>query len=71
MLGRGESKAVFQFESEGMQKILSEAKPGSIEDLIALNALYRPGPMQFIDQFIENKSAPAKFATRTRICARP
>ena len=60
MLGRGESKAVFQFESEGMQKILIKAKPGSIEDLIALNALYRPGPMQFINQFIENKNHPKK-----------
>ena len=60
MLGRGESRAVFQFESEGMQKILAEAKPNSIEDLIALNALYRPGPMQFIDKFIENKKNPGK-----------
>lgn len=56
MLGRGESLAVFQFESSGMQDILKRAKPGRIEDLIALNALYRPGPMQFIDQFIDAKS---------------
>ena len=60
MLGRGESRAVFQFESEGMQKILIEAKPDCIEDLIALNALYRPGPMQFIEQFIEGKKNPGK-----------
>ncbi|WGK69626.1 DNA polymerase III subunit alpha [Candidatus Haliotispira prima] len=60
MLGRGESRAVFQFESDGMQKILVEAKPGSIEDLIALNALYRPGPMQFIDRFIESKKNPGR-----------
>lgn len=60
MLGAGGSKAVFQFESEGMQKILIEAKPSSIEDLIALNALYRPGPMQFIQQFIKSKQDPKK-----------
>ena len=60
MLGRGESRAVFQFESDGMQKILADAKPNSLEDLIALNALYRPGPMQFIDQFIESKKNPNK-----------
>lgn len=62
MLGKGESKAVFQFESEGMQKILAQAKPSSIEDLIALNALYRPGPMQYIDQFIKSKQDPGKIA---------
>ncbi len=60
MLGRGESRAVFQFESEGMQKVLLDARPGSIEDLIALNALYRPGPMQFIEKFIANKKNPGK-----------
>jgi DNA polymerase-3 subunit alpha len=55
LLGRGLSAAVFQFESEGMQKILKEAKPGNVEDLIALNALYRPGPMENIPQFIDSK----------------
>jgi DNA polymerase III subunit alpha len=56
MLGQGNSLAVFQFESSGMQSILRQAKPNSIEDLIALNALYRPGPMQFIDQFVNAKN---------------
>ncbi|MFW6249813.1 MAG: DNA polymerase III subunit alpha [Alkalispirochaetaceae bacterium] len=56
MLGEGKSAAIFQFESEGMQGILERAKPRRIEDLIALNALYRPGPMQFIDQFIDSKN---------------
>jgi DNA polymerase-3 subunit alpha len=56
MLGRGESTCVFQFESQGMQGILKRAKPDKIEDLIALNALYRPGPMEHIDQFIESKN---------------
>ncbi|HKJ86225.1 MAG TPA: DNA polymerase III subunit alpha, partial [Spirochaetia bacterium] len=56
MLGRGESKSVFQFESSGMAAILKRARPGRIEDLIALNALYRPGPMENIDQFVDSKN---------------
>jgi DNA polymerase-3 subunit alpha len=56
MLGEGRSFEVFQFESEGMQNILKQTKPGSIEDLVALNALYRPGPMDSIPQFIEAKN---------------
>ncbi|RKX69392.1 MAG: DNA polymerase III subunit alpha, partial [Spirochaetes bacterium] len=60
MLGKGSSEAVFQFESQGMQKILKDAKPASIEDLIALNALYRPGPMQYIPQFIDSKNGKQK-----------
>lgn len=56
MLGRGESKSVFQFESTGMAQVLKRAKPGRIEDLIALNALYRPGPMENIDQFVDSKN---------------
>lgn len=56
MLGEGKSAAVFQFESQGMQSILARAKPERIEDLIALNALYRPGPMENIDQFVDSKN---------------
>lgn len=56
MLSEGKSTSIFQFESQGMQSILKRAKPSSIEDLIALNALYRPGPMDFIDQFINSKN---------------
>ena len=55
MLCKGDSTAVFQFESQGMQNILKEAKPSNIEDLVALNALYRPGPMAYIPQFINCK----------------
>lgn len=55
MLGEGRSTSIFQFESSGMQGILKQAKPSSIEDLIALNALYRPGPMENIPQFVESK----------------
>ncbi|MEJ5183879.1 MAG: DNA polymerase III subunit alpha [Rectinemataceae bacterium] len=56
LLGEGRSTSIFQFESQGMQSILKRAKPARIEDLIALNALYRPGPMDFIDQFIDSKN---------------
>ncbi|AEC02993.1 DNA polymerase III subunit alpha [Parasphaerochaeta coccoides] len=56
MLRRGDSACVFQFESTGMQKILRDALPNSIEDLVALNALYRPGPMDYIPQFVESKN---------------
>jgi DNA polymerase-3 subunit alpha len=55
MLGEGLSFEVFQFESDGMQDVLKRAKPGKIEDLIALNALYRPGPMANIPRFIDSK----------------
>jgi DNA polymerase-3 subunit alpha len=55
LLGEGRSTSIFQFESQGMQAILKQAKPTSIEDLIALNALYRPGPMDNIPQFIDSK----------------
>ncbi len=55
LLSEGKSACVFQFESSGMQGILKRAKPERIEELIALNALYRPGPMEYIDQFIESK----------------
>jgi len=56
MLGEGNSFEIFQFESDGMRGILKQAKPGKIEDLIALNALYRPGPMDNIPQFIASKN---------------
>lgn len=55
---RGDSVAVFQFESPGMQKILRQAKPRRLEELVALNALYRPGPMDYIPQYIEGKWKP-------------
>ncbi|MDR2520973.1 MAG: DNA polymerase III subunit alpha, partial [Spirochaetaceae bacterium] len=52
----GRTASVFQFESDGMQNVLKQAKPDTIEDLIALNALYRPGPMDNIPQFIRSKN---------------
>lgn len=58
MLCNGDSAGVFQFESQGMQRTLREAQPDSIEDLVALNALYRPGPMANIPQFVKGKMNP-------------
>lgn len=52
---QGQTVAVFQFESAGMQKYLRELKPTVIGDLIAMNALYRPGPMDYIPKFIKRK----------------
>jgi DNA polymerase III subunit alpha len=51
----GKTEAVFQFESRGMQGMLRDARPTRLEDLIALNALYRPGPMDLIPSFIARK----------------
>ncbi len=52
---RGETNGTFQFESPGMQKHLRALKPDKFEDLIAMNALYRPGPMEYIPDFIKRK----------------
>lgn len=55
LFSNGETTAVFQFESVGMKKYLQELKPDRFEDIIAMNALYRPGPMQYIPNFINRK----------------
>ncbi|MBI3509966.1 MAG: DNA polymerase III subunit alpha [Bacteroidetes bacterium] len=52
---RSETNGTFQFESPGMQKYLKELKPDKLEDLIAMNALYRPGPIEYIPKFITRK----------------
>jgi DNA polymerase-3 subunit alpha len=52
---RGETIGVFQFESEGMRKWLKKLKPTNFDDLVALVALYRPGPMQFLQDYIDGK----------------
>ncbi len=52
---RAETAAIFQFESRGMRELLKRAKPDRLEDLIALNALYRPGPMDLTGEFSERK----------------
>ena len=55
MLGRGETTGVFQLESDGMRRVVAELKPTRFDDIIALVALYRPGPMDWIPQYISNK----------------
>ncbi|SCY42638.1 DNA polymerase III, alpha subunit [Nonlabens sp. Hel1_33_55] len=52
---RGETTAIFQYESVGMQKYMRELKPTQFADLIAMNALYRPGPLEYIPEFIDRK----------------
>ncbi|YCJ93077.1 MAG: DNA polymerase III subunit alpha [Candidatus Karelsulcia muelleri] len=58
----GETVAVFQYESHGMQKYLKQLKPDKFYDLIAMNALYRPGPMQYIPNFIARKHGQEKIS---------
>ena len=60
MLGRGETTGVFQLESEGMRRVVSELRPTAFDDIIALVALYRPGPMEWIPQYISNKHGRTK-----------
>jgi len=52
---KGNTIGTFQFESDGMRKYLKQLKPTTLDDLIAMNALYRPGPMQFIPEYIDRK----------------
>ncbi len=60
MLSNGHSESVFQFESPGMKKALKKVKPSRIEHLTALNALYRPGPMEHIDTYADVKNGKRK-----------
>ncbi|HCI55597.1 MAG TPA: DNA polymerase III subunit alpha [Bacteroidales bacterium] len=56
----GDTTGVFQFESAGMKKYLRELKPNRFEDLVAMNALYRPGPMEYIPEFIKRKQGQSR-----------
>ncbi len=60
LYSRGETTGLFQFESPGMKKHLRALKPNRFEDLIAMNALYRPGPMEYIPSFIKRKHGQEK-----------
>jgi len=60
LFGEGRTVGVFQFESVGMQKYLRDLKPTVISDLIAMNALYRPGPIAYIPNFIDRKHGREK-----------
>lgn len=63
MLARGETAGVFQFESGGMRDVLMKMKPNRVEDLIAANALFRPGPMEYIDEYVARKHGRKKWDT--------
>ncbi len=58
LMGKGFTDGVFQFESDGMRKVLRKLQPESIEDLTAIISLYRPGPMDSIPKYIENRHNP-------------
>ncbi len=60
LYSKGETTGLFQFESAGMKKHLRDLKPNRFEDLIAMNALYRPGPMEYIPSFIRRKHGGEK-----------
>jgi DNA polymerase-3 subunit alpha len=60
LFSRGETTGIFQFESTGMKRYLRELEPNRIEDLIAMNALYRPGPLEYIPTFIRRKKGLEK-----------
>ena len=60
LFSNGETTAIFQFESTGMKRYLRDLKPNRLEDLIAMNALYRPGPMEYIPKFIRRKHGTEK-----------
>ncbi|MBP8710426.1 MAG: DNA polymerase III subunit alpha [Bacteroidales bacterium] len=62
LFSNGETTGVFQFESVGMKRYLRELKPNQFGDLIAMNALYRPGPMDYIPQFIRRKHGQEKIS---------
>jgi DNA polymerase III subunit alpha len=62
LFSNGQTEAVFQFESRGMQGMLREAKPTRIEDLFALNAMFRPGPMENIPSFCARKNGREEIA---------
>ncbi|EKD47015.1 MAG: hypothetical protein ACD_66C00256G0001 [uncultured bacterium] len=60
LLGRGETTGVFQLESDGMKRYIKDLRPTKFEDIIAMVSLYRPGPMQFIESFINRKHGREK-----------
>ncbi len=60
MLSQGNSNGVFQFESAGMRRVLTQLKPDAFEDLIAVISLFRPGPMDSIPRYIENRHHPER-----------
>lgn len=68
MIGNGDTHAVFQLESEGMKKFMRDLKPSSLEDIIAGISLYRPGPMDKIPEYIDNKKHPDRIKYDHPLC---
>lgn len=68
MVGNGDTHAVFQLESEGMKKFMRDLKPSSLEDIIAGISLYRPGPMDKIPEYINNKKYPDRIKYDHPLC---
>ena len=64
---RGETVGIFQYESAGMQKYLKDLKPNKFDDLIAMNALYRPGPLEYIPSFVDRKNGKEKILSLIHI----
>lgn len=60
LLSAGDTTGIFQLESQGMRQVLRRLKPSSLEDIVAVNALYRPGPMENIPLFIDRKHGRVK-----------
>ena len=67
MMSRGQTEGVFQFESGGMRSVLQSMRPERIEDLIAIISLYRPGPMDSIPRYIQNRHNPQKIRYATEL----
>ena len=67
LLSSGETTALFQLESPGMRRYIKELRPGTLGELAAMIALYRPGPMEHIGRYIDSKHgrAPASYPTPT------
>ncbi|WP_129717808.1 DNA polymerase III subunit alpha [Pedobacter sp. SYP-B3415] len=65
---RGETIGIFQYESPGMQKYMKELKPTVFDDLIAMNALYRPGPMEYIPSFVRRKNGEEEISYDLDAC---
>ncbi|GFR74589.1 DNA-directed DNA polymerase [Elysia marginata] len=65
---RGDTVGIFQYESDGMKKYMKDLKPTVFEDLIAMNALYRPGPMEYIPSFIKRKHGMEEITYDLDVC---
>lgn len=70
MISAGQTDGVFQFESPGMKRLLIQSRPESIEDLIAVISLFRPGPMSFIPTYVENRHHPERVRYRHPMLAK-